>query len=646
MKFRLDMPIPEVLDSVEEIQALIKDMENSPGPFAYDTETSGLEWDAVCYMITIAYRSPRLGGRRVLIPTIEGRQLKYFPLLKPWFENPNKKLIAHNAAYDYRILRNHGIDAQGLHADTLKMIHVWDEEAPKSLKEASQQFLGLGLREFKEIFGKKIQRTTVAEVFNDPLRRSQATEYATLDAWATLELYDNLKFQLEHEPWNAPDSLGVANPNLWEMHQVLDIPFLNTLQRMTQHGVLIDREYLSNLEEPMRKQTEKITEKVCRECGMIVNLNSPKQLADLFFKVMKLRPRKMSKSGPSTDKDVMEELAAKEGISTAHDVLEFRDIMKTWKTYVVGLQKFIARDHRIHTSVAPTTVTNRLRSSDPNLMNLPRAGSDEFTIRKAIIAPPGQVLLCADYSGLEMCLAAAMLGDDQMIKELFAGIDPHTTTAARMFNADYDKIMAAKKKKKDRTVLEQELVNQRDAAKTIGFGINYGIAKYALAIKLTKILERMVSPDEAEGMINRYFQARPGIYAGRERLRKEVHEMGMVSSLLGRLRRPKAIYYNSYAERGAAERQSGNFPIQGTAADLIQLAMIQIDKDPELKALNVIMILQIHDELLAECPFENKERGLARMIEIMENPEGWPGLTQNLPTKVEGGWGYNWAEAK
>jgi len=645
MKFRLDMPIPEVLDSVDEILALVKDMERSPGPFAYDTETSGLEWSAVCYMITIAYRSSQLGGRRVLIPTIEGRQLKYFALLKDWFENPNKKLIAHNAAYDYRILRNHGIDAQGLHADTMKMIHVWDEEAPKSLKESSQQLLGLGLREFKEIFGKKIQRTTVAEVFNNPITRSQATEYATLDAWATLELYDVLRYLLEQEPWKAPDSLGVANPTLWDMHQVLDIPFLNTLQRMTQHGILIDRDYLSKLEEPMRRQTEKITEKVCTECGIVVNLNSPKQLADLFFKRMKIRPKKMSKSGPSTDKDVMEELAAKEGITIAHDVLEFRRVMKTWKTYVIGLQKFIAHDDRIHSSVAPTTVTNRLRSSDPNMMNLPRASGDEFMIRKAVIAPPGCVLLCADYSGLEMCLAAAMLDDKQMIQELFDDIDPHTTTAARMFNADYDLIMAAKKKK-DRTPSEQALVDQRDAAKTIGFGINYGIAKYALAIKLTKILKRMVSPDEAGRMIDSYFQARPGIYAGKERFRNEVHELGMVSSLLGRLRRPKAIYYNSYAERGAAERQSGNFPIQGTAADLIQLAMIQIDSDPELKALGVIMILQIHDELLAECPYENRVRGLARMIEIMENPKGWPGLPYGLPTKVEGGDGANWAEAK
>lgn len=649
MRFRLDLPPPEVLDTKEEIQGLFRDLMSHDGVVGYDTETSGLEWDASVYMIQIAFvPDGRPKGRRILIPTYRPTHFIFFDILKPWFEDPSKPKVAHNAPFDYRMMANHGIEVAGLLGDTMKMHHLYDEEGRHSLKDISKRMCGLSLRSFKNIFGKKISRSTVIEVFEDPNKRQSAIDYATLDPWATYEVWELLRDRLEIVPWDAPKSLATLgvpeSPTLWDQHQVLDIPFIRVLQNMERRGVPVNRDRLVEIGKPMDDDMSQITREICEEYSVSINLNSYPQVAHLLFDVVGCDPVRKTATGWSTDQNTLETLM-KEGVQVAKKILDFRSISKIKGTYVDGLIKHIMYDQRIHTSLRATTVTNRLRSSNPNLLNLPNAATDRYGIRTAVEAPPGWVFVCADYSGLEMRIAAAIFGDEGMIEAILAGKDLHALTASLMYDVDYEAIVQAKKAE-NRTEEQKTLVGFRNSAKRTGFGINYGIGPPGLSVDLTDTLGRIVTPQEAEQYIDLYLSVRSGIRTGIERYKGKLREEGGVSTLLGRTRYPSGTYHSSYADRSSAERQAVNFPIQGTGADLIQLAMMQAEDDPTLNRLGAEMVLQIHDELLFLSPEENAEEVLERVVEIMENPTGWPGLPYDVPVEAEGGIAKTWAEAK
>lgn len=649
MKYRLDLPPPEVLDTPEEVRALIADLMAYDDVVGYDTETSGLEWDATVYMVQFAYRpkSHEL-GRRVLVPTYLPKHFIFFDIMKPWFEDESKKKFAQNAPYDYRVMANHGIEVRGLAGDTMKMHHLFDEEGDHGLKQIAKKMCGLTLLSFKEVFGKKMSRKLVVEVFEDPKRKQGAIEYGTLDPWATLEVGEMLRDRLACIPWDAPDSLAEVgipkNPSRWDQHEKFDLPFICVLQNMERRGVPFDKERLVKLSEPMVEDARKITREICKEFDVSVNLSSPKQVSDLLFNHIGLRPRRRTSTGYSVDVKTMEALL-REGHDVARKILEYRKIEKIRGTYVKGLLKFIMPDGRIHTSLRATTVTNRLRSSQPNLLNLPNAERDEYQIRGAVVAPPGYVFVCVDYSGLEMRLAAAMFGDEGLVRAIMEGRDPHSMTAAMMYQLNYDEIVAAKKANNP-TPEQKKLKGFRSSAKTTGFGINYGIGEQGLAVQLTGILGRIVGSKEARESIEMYLDARPGIREGIQRYKDLLWDEGRVQTILGRTRTPHGTYHSSFADRASAERQAINFPIQGSAADLIQLAMVQAEYDPQLHSLGAEMVLQIHDELLFLVPEENGKAALKRVTEIMENPKGWPSLPYDMPIEAEGGIAKTWAEAK
>jgi DNA polymerase-1 len=290
-------------------------------------------------------------------------------------------------------------------------------------------------------------------------------------------------------------------------------------------------------------------------------------------------------------------------------------------------------------------VTNRLRGADPNLLNLPNPERDEYQIRSAVEAPPGYLFIDSDYSNLEMRIAAAIFGDQGMADDIKANRDIHGMTASMMFGEDYDAIMEAKAAKHP-TEQQKRLKGLRSAAKVIGFGINYGMGSVSLSVNLSTNLNRVVTGEEAQDYIDKYFKTRPGVLEGVQYFKKMLFKTGSVRTLLGRTRTPSGTYSSDRSERAEAQRQAVNFPIQGTAADLIQLAMMQLEYDSRLIELDARMILQIHDELLFLVPEQNAEKALPRIVEIMENPIGWPGLPYDIPTKAEAGIGRTWVEAK
>jgi DNA polymerase-1 len=264
MRFRLDIPEPEILDSVLEIQDLVDDITKNKCEVAYDTETSGLDYYVACYLFALAYVSPTRGARRLVIPTYKPHQHQYFEILKPWLEDETLPVIAHNALYDWRVMRNHGITVRGLVCDTLKAHHVYAENELHGLKWLADKYLGIHLLDFKKIFGKEMTRTLVAEVFEDDTSRGKAVEYATLDAWATLELYHRLNSLLETKEWNAPKSLvrelNLTNkPTFVAIHRKLDVPFIEILQRMYARGVPFNKEKI----EALKKHAQLIFQENC-----------------------------------------------------------------------------------------------------------------------------------------------------------------------------------------------------------------------------------------------------------------------------------------------------------------------------------------------------------------------------------------------
>jgi len=648
-RFRLDLPEPEIIDTTAGVRALVEDLWSYTGPVAYDTETSGLEWAVTCYLIGIAYRSPKYGNRRLVVPVYKGSQLDFFRLLKPWFESEEHPKIAHNAQYDFRVMRRHGIHVKGMLADTLKLNHLIDEEAPRDLKTLAEQLVHIKLLPFKDVFNIKrgqSVRDAVINVFDDLESQARAVEYATLDAWATLEIYEYQREVLEDEPWDPPEEY-LPNPphTYWDLHQVFDMPLNNVLQEYAQRGVLIDAEYLKSQDGPLKERISSITRKICEENKTSINPGSDAQVRLLLFDQLGLHGKERTATGAfSVKREVLEELQS-EGHQVVTDILSYRDMKKLHSTYVLGLLKAIQLDGRIHSSLLHTTVTGRLRSKEPNLQNIPSRSEEGSRIRRAFIAPDGMVLLCRDYSGLEMRIAAAIFGDDGLINAIFEGKDLHAMTAAMMYDQIYEDIMTAKKAK-DRTTHQKFLKNCRTAAKRTGFGINYGIGPAKLASQISQETGIATTTVEAERLMELYFDARPGIYEGIERYKQEVFEKGYITTILGRKRRPGGIYDSNWSSRLRAERQSINTPIQGTAADLISLAMIQIEEDDELRRLGVKVNLQVHDELIAECPEENAEEADARLEEIMDNPMGWPGLPHDVPIGSEGGWAKSWAFAK
>lgn len=641
------------------------------GSLGIDSETTGINTRKDFVVIW----SLSDGETRICLPA------SLLPLFKePLLENPEINFDFTNAKFDAHMFANTGIDLTkaGEWRDTTVQSWILNENnmGRHGLKECIQDHFGRVTPTFEQTFG-KIQKPTKAnphpkthgeiirEACENAETRIKAMDYASLDAYNTTSLREFFDDKLK-------------DAGLFELFYSIEVPFTKVLYLMERRGITVDGGYLYDLEGPMKEELDRIGKEFTKEAGRVLNLNSTKDIRWFFIEHLNNKVVKMTKGGKtgvkqaSTDGDVLEKWA-EDGDPWAKKMLKQRSIAKIYGTYVTGLKEHIDPYYRIHTELKQTgTVTGRLSSKDPNLQNIPRASEDQFVIRDAFIAGYHKTLIVADYAQLEMRLMAHFSGDEKMIDAINKGIDLHCLTVSEMHNIPYDEVIGAvkaeklQKKNADKkeygelgrplTEREEELLFMRQCAKATGFGIIYGIAGKRLAEGLTsasaeaakkagKTEYKVVTEEEGYELIEKWFSVFPGVRAYIEYTHAAMHKSGHVQTITGRYRRFGDVKGMSFKDKGQAERQSVNSIIQGSAADIAKVVMILAEQDEVLRELGASLLLQVHDELIWECPDDEEtvKKVKERIKVLMENPFGTP---LKVPLPVEAGHGLSWAKAK
>ncbi len=523
-------------------------------------------------------------------------------LLKPFFENKEIKKCAHNAKYDMLVLSNHSIEVQGLSFDTM---------IGNYLIEPSAQQHGLDVVSLKYLHHKKIPTSFLIgsgkkQITIDQAPVDKVKDYACEDADFTHRLWSKLEPKLKE--------LG-----LQKLMDDVEVPLIYVLKSMEQAGVALDQAYLKEMSATLGKELTDIENQIYDLAGKRFNINSPKQLGVILFDELELPKVRRTKTGYSTDVSVLEELAGQHELPK--QILEYRQLSKLKSTYVDALPKLIhPQTGRLHTSYNQTVAaTGRLSSSNPNLQNIPIRTEYGRRIRRAFIPrDENHVILDADYSQIELRIMAHLSGDEALIKAFDNDQDVHNSTAARIFNVDQEQVTA----------------DQRRKAKTVNFGIMYGMAAYGLAQRLD------ISKEEAADFIQSYFANYPQVQQFMVDIVHKAREQGFVTTLLNRRRFVPQIKSDNRRMREFAERTAINTPIQGSAADLIKIAMIRIDDRIRQENLDAKMILQVHDELVFDVPKDETSTMEKLVREEMENA-----IHLSVPIKVEVGTGRNWLDS-
>lgn len=524
---------------------------------------------------------------------------KALDLLKPLLEDPQIGKVGHNIKYDLIVLDRAGISLQGIFMDTMVASYLTDPSRLRhNLGEVSLQYLKRKMIPISDLIGKGSKSIT----FNDvPLER--ARDYAAEDADITWRLVDVFVSSL-------------AQRGLKSLFNEVELPLINILARMEMAGISIDLNIFEALRKEIAVQLEILEGEVIESAGETFNINSPKQLQKILFEKLKLTPIRKTKTGYSTDVDVLEQLSREHPLP--EKILKFRTLEKLRGTYVEALPKLVnPHTGRIHTSFNQTVAaTGRLSSSNPNLQNIPIRTALGRRIRRGFI--PGNKknqLISADYSQIELRVLAHLSGDTQLKKAFQDDLDVHRDTAARVFRVNHDDVTA----------------DMRRRAKTVNFGVIYGMSGFGLAKSLN------ISMKEANRFIDNYFKQYPGVKRWIDTIIDKAKETGYVMTLLNRRRYVPDLKSSDANIRKAAQRIAVNTPVQGTAADVIKIAMIRLDK--ALKKTNAKLLLQVHDELLVESPQEESEEVAAMMKDIMEGA-----VALDVPLKVDVGIGSNWDE--
>jgi DNA polymerase-1 len=522
--------------------------------------------------------------------------------LKPWFESAKHRKVGQNAKYDRHVLANHGIAVQGVVHDTLLASYVLESNQRHDMDSLAMRHLGAKTIAYEEVAGKG-----ASSICFDQVSVERATEYSAEDADITLQLHQAL--------WPRV----AADAKLAHIYADLEIPVAGVLLVMERNGVLVDAALLAAQGSELGTKMMALEARAHELAGQPFNLASPKQLGEILFDRLKLPVVKKTPSGaPSTDEEVLEKLALDHPLPKA--LLEHRGLAKLKSTYADKLPRMVnARTGRVHTNYAQAVaVTGRLSSTDPNLQNIPVRTPEGRRIREAFIAPPGSRIVSADYSQIELRIMAHLSGDRSLIDAFAAGEDIHRHTAAEVFGVALDQVSS----------------EQRRYAKVINFGLIYGMSAFGLAGNLG--IERAA----AQSYMDRYFARYPGVAAYMERTRAEAKERGYVETVFGRRLWLPDIASANQARRQGAERQAINAPMQGTAADLIKLAMIAVQGWIDAEKLATKLIMQVHDELVLEVP----EGELAHVKPQVERlMTGVASL--DVPLVVEAGVGENWEKA-
>jgi DNA polymerase-1 len=522
--------------------------------------------------------------------------------LKPWLENGGRAKLGQNLKYDTHVLANHGIRLAGVAHDTLLQSYLLDSQSAHDLDSLAERHLGLKTITYDEVTGKGAGRIGFEQVTVE-----RATEYAAEDADVTLRLHQALFPQLR------------GQAKLERIYRELEMPLIGVLYAMERHGVLLDTGLLKQLSREFGAKMAELEAKAHEQAGQPFNINSPKQIQEILFEKQGLKPVRRTPSGqPSTDEESLEELALDHPLPRL--ILDYRALAKLKSTYTDKLPEMIdPRTLRVHTTYGQAVaVTGRLASNDPNLQNIPIRTAEGRRIREAFVAPGGAHIVSADYSQIELRIMAHISQDASLLSAFAAGEDIHTATAAEIFGLS-PKAVAAE---------------QRRYAKVINFGLIYGMSAFGLARQLG--IERAA----AQQYMDRYFARYPGVAEYMKRTRESARERGYVETVFGRRLWLPEIRSSNPARRQGAERAAINAPMQGTAADLIKMAMIAVDRWIGGKRLASRLIMQVHDELVLEVPD-------AELPEVRrELPKLMGGVAKlAVPLVVDVGAGPNWDKA-
>ncbi|MBS1551670.1 MAG: DNA polymerase I [Bacteroidetes bacterium] len=523
-------------------------------------------------------------------------------LIKPVLENKKIKFIGQNIKFDYLVMKNYGIEMPGIYFDTLVGSYILQQDGAHTMDALSEKYLNYKPISIKELIGKGKDQITMDKVDID-----KAGEYAAEDADITLQLFHRIKYEL-------------GKVNLLKLCNEIEFPLIKVLSEMEFEGFKVDEKILGEL----NKQTEKLIleyeSKIYESAGEKFNINSTQQLAEILFKKLNLTPSRKTKTGFSTDVKVLEELKYQHEI--AMQLVDYRTLTKLKSTYLDGLKKAInPRTLRVHTVFNQVAAaTGRISSNDPNLQNIPIRTDVGRSLRKAFIPrDKNYCILSADYSQIELRIMAHFANDENMINAFKRNHDIHTETSMRIFNLH---------SKSDVTP------GMRRKAKEVNFGIIYGIGAFGLANRLE------IKNSEAKDIIERYFREYPNVRDYMERTKKFAHENKYVETLLGRRRYLSQINNQNAAARAEDERAAINMPIQGTAADMIKIAMVNIFNEFVKNKLESKMLLQVHDELVFEVKKSELDKVKKIVTDKMKNA-----IKLNVPIEVEVGAGDSWFDA-
>ncbi|RKF31409.1 DNA polymerase I [Paraburkholderia fungorum] len=522
--------------------------------------------------------------------------------LKPWLESAEHKKVGQHMKYDEQVLANYGIEMRGVEHDTLLESYVLESHRTHDMDSLALRHLGIKTIKYEEVAGKG-----ASQIGFDEVALEQAAEYAAEDADITLRLHQALYPQV------------AAEKTLDYVYRDIEVPTSRVLRKMERTGVLIDAEKLRAQSSEIAARLIQLESEAYVLAGGEFNLGSPKQIGQIFFEKLELPVVKKTPSGaPSTDEEVLQKLA--EDYPLPKILLEHRGLSKLKSTYTDKLPRMVnATTGRVHTNYAQAVaVTGRLASNDPNLQNIPVRTGEGRRIREAFIAPPGHKLVSADYSQIELRIMAHISGDESLLRAFSQGEDIHRATAAEIFSV---------------TPLEVSS-DQRRVAKVINFGLIYGMSAFGLAANLG------ITRDAAKLYIDRYFARYPGVARYMDETRLSAKAKGYVETAFGRRLWLPEINGGNGPRRQAAERAAINAPMQGTAADLIKLSMIAVQKWIEESKVGTRMIMQVHDELILEVPDAELSDVRKRLPELMCGV-----AALKVPLVAEVGAGLNWEEA-
>jgi DNA polymerase-1 len=575
---------------------------------AVDTETTGLDYmQAELVGISVSVKA----GEAAYIPVSHDYpgapdQLDRDTVLaelKPWLENPDAPKVGHHIKFDTHILARYDIALAGIAHDTMLESYVLDSTATRhDMDSTARKYLGVTTTSFEEVAGKGAKQLTFNQV---PLET--AGHYAAEDADITLRLHQVMWEQLKQ------------NPDLLKMYQEIEIPLVSVLQKMEHTGVLIDTFMLAGQSTELAQRMQELEQQCHEAAGGPFNVASPKQLQEILFERLGLPViRKTPKGQPSTAEDVLQELAGDYPLPRL--ILEHRSLAKLKSTYTDKLPGQVDRTTgRVHTSYhQAVAATGRLSSSDPNLQNIPIRTAEGRRIRQAFIAPKEHSLIAADYSQIELRIMAHLSEDPSLLKAFAEDRDIHQATAAEVFGVPLDQVSK----------------DQRRSAKAINFGLIYGMSAFGLARQLS------IGRGEAQDYVNMYFERYPGVKTYMDNTRQLAKDQGYVETAFGRRLYLPEINSRNGQRRQYAERSAINAPMQGTAADIIKLAMIKVDHWLGESSLDARLIMQVHDELIVEVADPIAGQVQAELISRMNSA-----ASLKVPLKVEAACGINWDEA-